>query len=148
MCHDPPCIVMQYYPHGSLFDLLHRAHKGNPKALKELSWSKRLDMLRDVAAGMQYLHSRKPPVIHGDLRCKRLCAGAGANTGKELFQQRERLISSRLRGHLCLMDDWPHLLAWLHANRRASCPPPNMWQGGCPSTWPSGIAVSQPTHGL
>ncbi|EFJ49685.1 hypothetical protein VOLCADRAFT_33660, partial [Volvox carteri f. nagariensis] len=72
MCLDPPCIVMQYYPHGSLFDLLHKAHKGNPKAAKELTWSKRLDMLRDVASGMQYLHSRKPPVIHGDLRSPNL----------------------------------------------------------------------------
>ncbi len=59
---------MQYYPHGSLFDLLQRATRGSAKASKELSWSKRLDMLRDVAAGMTYLHSRKPPVIHGDLR--------------------------------------------------------------------------------
>ncbi|GIL51335.1 hypothetical protein Vafri_7343 [Volvox africanus] len=72
MCEDPPCIVMQYYPYGSLFDLLSRAQKGSPKAAKELTWSKRLDMLRDVASGMQYLHSRKPPVIHGDLRSPNL----------------------------------------------------------------------------
>ncbi|GIL75439.1 hypothetical protein Vretifemale_5158 [Volvox reticuliferus] len=72
MCEDPPCIVMQYYPYGSLFDLLNRAQKGSPKAAKELTWSKRLDMLRDVASGMQYLHSRKPPVIHGDLRSPNL----------------------------------------------------------------------------
>ncbi|GLI61954.1 hypothetical protein VaNZ11_004517 [Volvox africanus] len=72
MCEEPPCIVMQYYPYGSLFDLLSRAQKGSPKAAKELTWSKRLDMLRDVASGMQYLHSRKPPVIHGDLRSPNL----------------------------------------------------------------------------
>ncbi len=63
-----PWIVMQYYSHGSLFDLLSRAHRGSAKAAKELTWGKRLDMLRDVAAGMVYLHSRKPPIIHGDLR--------------------------------------------------------------------------------
>lgn len=68
MCLEPPLIVMQYYPHGSLFDLLARAHRGSAKAARELSWGKRLDMLKDVAAGMQYLHSRKPPIIHGDLR--------------------------------------------------------------------------------
>lgn len=61
-------IVMQYYPHGSLFDLLQRARKGNTRAQRELTWGKRLDMLRDVAAGMHYLHSRRPSVIHGDLR--------------------------------------------------------------------------------
>lgn len=39
---------------------------------QELSWGKRLDMLRDVAAGMVFLHSRRPPVIHGDLRSPNL----------------------------------------------------------------------------
>lgn len=68
MCLDPPLIVMQYYPHGSLFDLLSRARRGSAKATRELAWVKRLNMLRDVAAGMHYLHTRKPPVIHGDLR--------------------------------------------------------------------------------
>eukprot|EP00198_Chlamydomonas_reinhardtii_P004200 XP_001693536.1 predicted protein [Chlamydomonas reinhardtii] len=72
MCLEPPLIVMQYYPHGSLFDLLARAHRGSAKAARELSWGKRLDMLKDVAAGMQYLHSRKPPIIHGDLRSPNL----------------------------------------------------------------------------
>ena len=49
-----------------------RARKGNPRAVKELAWAKRLDMLRDVAAGMHYLHTRRPPVIHGDLRSPNL----------------------------------------------------------------------------
>ncbi|GLC35543.1 hypothetical protein PLESTB_000196300 [Pleodorina starrii] len=70
MCVEPPCIVMQYYSHGSLFNMLRNAAKG--RAAKEMTWSKRLEMLRDVAAGMQYLHSRKPPVIHGDLRSPNL----------------------------------------------------------------------------
>lgn len=72
VCLDPPMIVMQYYPHGSLFDLLQRAHARNGRAAKELSWNKRLDMLRDVAAGMHYLHTRRPPVVHGDLRSPNL----------------------------------------------------------------------------
>jgi serine/threonine protein kinase len=29
-------------------------------------------MLRDVAAGMHYLHTRKPAVVHGDLRSPNL----------------------------------------------------------------------------
>ena len=29
-------------------------------------------MVRDVAVGMVYLHSRRPPVIHGDLRSPNL----------------------------------------------------------------------------
>ena len=70
---DPPMIVMQYYPHGSLFDLLRKARRGDKRAAGELSWAKRLDMLRDVAAGMLFLHTRRPsPVIHGDLRSPNL----------------------------------------------------------------------------
>ncbi|GFH32190.1 protein kinase domain-containing protein, partial [Haematococcus lacustris] len=72
ICLDPPLIIMQFYPHGSLFDLLQRARSKNSRAIKELSWTNRLDMLRDVAAGMHYLHTRKPPVIHGDLRSPNL----------------------------------------------------------------------------
>ena len=42
---------MQYYAHGSLFSLLQRANRGDQRALRELTWTKRLEMLRDVAAG-------------------------------------------------------------------------------------------------
>lgn len=31
----------QYYPHGSLFDLLKRGRRGERRALHELTWSKR-----------------------------------------------------------------------------------------------------------
>ncbi|MEW5304554.1 MAG: hypothetical protein WDW36_007157 [Sanguina aurantia] len=72
VCVEPPMIVMQYYPHGSLYDLLKRARSGNPKAVKELSWQKRVEMLLDIASGMQYLHQKSPPVIHGDLRSPNL----------------------------------------------------------------------------
>lgn len=46
--------------------------QGEPRALREMSWIKRLEMLRDVAAGMHYLHTRRPSVIHGDLRSPNL----------------------------------------------------------------------------
>ena len=35
------------------------------RSRRELTWGKRLDMLRDIAAGMHYLHTRRPAVIHG-----------------------------------------------------------------------------------
>ena len=46
VCLDPPMIVMQYYPHGSLFDLLRKARGGNQRCIKELQWNKRLEMLK------------------------------------------------------------------------------------------------------
>jgi serine/threonine protein kinase len=72
VCLDPPMIVTQYYQHGSLFELLKKARRGDRRAAAELTWSKRLDMLRDVAAGMVFLHSRRPAVVHGDLRSPNL----------------------------------------------------------------------------
>lgn len=72
VCLDPPMIVTQYYQHGSLFDLLKRARRGDKRAQAELSWPKRIDMLRDVAGGMVFLHSRRPTVVHGDLRSPNL----------------------------------------------------------------------------
>jgi serine/threonine protein kinase len=72
VCLDPPMIVTQYYQQGSLFDLLKRARRGERRAAAELAWSKRLDMLRDIAGGMVFLHSRRPTVVHGDLRSPNL----------------------------------------------------------------------------
>ena len=58
--------------HALLLWAVQRARKGNARAIKELTWLKRLEMMRDVAAGMHYLHTRKPPVVHGDLRSPNL----------------------------------------------------------------------------
>jgi len=33
-------------------------------------------MLRDIASGMVFLHSRKPPIVHGDLRSPNLVSPA------------------------------------------------------------------------
>ena len=44
---------------------MQRALKGDVRSRRELTWGKRLDMLRDIAAGMHYLHTRRPAVIHG-----------------------------------------------------------------------------------
>lgn len=90
VCLDPPMIVTQYYQHGSLFQLLKKARRGEKRAQAELSWSKRLEMLRDVASGMVFLHSRRPPVVHGDLRSPNLlldmafdrCAGRRRRWGR------------------------------------------------------------------
>lgn len=36
-------------------------------------------MLRDIASGMVFLHSRKPPIVHGDLRSPNLVSPGMAN---------------------------------------------------------------------
>ncbi len=81
-------MTVQYYQHGSLFDLLKKARRGDRRSLAELSWSKRLDMLRDVAAGMVFLHSRRPPVIHGDLRSPNLLLDLAFDNNRPRFHVR------------------------------------------------------------
>ncbi|KAL6750590.1 kinase-like domain-containing protein [Haematococcus lacustris] len=66
VCVDPPFIVTEYYPLGSLFGMLSAAREGDYDVIRSLSWPRRLQMLHDVAAGMSYLHSRN--YMHGDLR--------------------------------------------------------------------------------
>ena len=68
-CTQPPdlCIITQYVPRGSLFKLLHRSNAGS-----QLDHKRKLRMALDVARGMNYLHSCKPPIIHRDLKSPNL----------------------------------------------------------------------------
>ncbi|GFR40685.1 hypothetical protein Agub_g1276 [Astrephomene gubernaculifera] len=58
-------IVTEFVPRGSLFRLLH-----DPNAT--LDARRRLNMARDIAKGMEYLHSLRPPVVHRDLKSPNL----------------------------------------------------------------------------
>mmetsp|Transcript_15045 Transcript_15045/g.34239 ORF Transcript_15045/g.34239 Transcript_15045/m.34239 type:complete len:1000 (-) Transcript_15045:932-3931(-) len=71
-----PMLVMEYMEHGSLYDLLRNE-------TLHLSGDVILQIVRDVAQGLRFLHSSKPPVLHGDLKARNI------------------LIDSRLRGKLC-----------------------------------------------
>ena len=62
---DPPSVLLELCPRGSLGQLLGACHKD--AALRGLmSWRRRLCMLRQVATAMQFLHSKR--VFHRDLR--------------------------------------------------------------------------------
>ena len=60
VCIQSPvfCIVMEYCPHGTLFNLLRDGKEVPPKKLVE--WTKQ------IATGMNYLHQHK--IIHRDLK--------------------------------------------------------------------------------
>nr|ATY38750.1 CTR1-like protein kinase transcript variant 3 [Solanum lycopersicum] len=66
---EPPnlSIVTEYLSRGSLYRLLHK-----PGAREVLDEKRRLCMAYDVAKGMNYLHKRKPPVVHRDLKSPNL----------------------------------------------------------------------------
>eukprot|EP00891_Asterochloris_glomerata_P009732 jgi/Astpho2/9732/e_gw1.00149.41.1_t len=64
-------IVTQFVPRGSLYRLLHRSGTATSPALK-LDDQKRIRIALDVARGMNYLHSCKPPIVHRDLKSPNL----------------------------------------------------------------------------
>lgn len=68
---NPPSIVAEIGSDRSLFTLLQRA-KTDPSLAAELSWFRRLRMAADAAAGMLYLHTRSPAVVHRGLRSSSL----------------------------------------------------------------------------
>lgn len=70
VCFDPLAVVTEYYPKGSLFQLVSNARNGRWQERESLSWTHRLRMLYEVAAGMQYLHTEG--CVHGDLRSPNL----------------------------------------------------------------------------
>jgi serine/threonine protein kinase len=58
-----PSIVMEYMSRGSLFRILRQHHAGSP-----LDSRFQRAVALSVARGMAYLHSRKPPILHLDLK--------------------------------------------------------------------------------
>ncbi|KAH1046271.1 hypothetical protein J1N35_037055 [Gossypium stocksii] len=59
------CIVTEFLPRGSLFELLQRN-------TTKLGWRRRVSMALDIARGMNYLHNCNPPIIHRDLKSSNL----------------------------------------------------------------------------
>lgn len=53
-----PSMIMQWYENGSAAEYL---SKKNPSA-------NRMHLVHDVAKGLEYLHTLRPPIIHGDLK--------------------------------------------------------------------------------
>ena len=62
MVLQPPLLVMELAPRGSLSTLL----RSQPPP--DLDWALRLDIAGGVAAGVAFLHSHSPPIIHFDLK--------------------------------------------------------------------------------
>ncbi|KAI3991525.1 hypothetical protein MKX01_017144 [Papaver californicum] len=59
------CIVTEFLPRGSLFQLLQRH-------TPTLDWERRVQMALDIALGMNYLHCHNPPIVHRDLKSSNL----------------------------------------------------------------------------
>lgn len=66
VCLDPPCIITEYCPNGSLHHFLCR------ETYTDLSWGARVKLAAGIARGMLFLHSQEMPIIHQDLRCSNI----------------------------------------------------------------------------
>lgn len=60
-CMSPPLIVTEYISQGSLSHLLH-------ETLDHLSMPQLIGMAVDIARGLLFLHTSKPPIVHRDLK--------------------------------------------------------------------------------
>lgn len=56
-----PFLVTELMTNGSLRDML-------SKHLIPLNWGVKKTICADIVAGMQFLHSRNPPMVHRDLK--------------------------------------------------------------------------------
>ncbi|KAF3335795.1 putative kinase-like protein TMKL1 [Carex littledalei] len=60
-------LICDYFPHKSLFDILHESTTGRTL----LNWPKRHKIALGVARGLSHLHTgHDTPIIHGDVRSK------------------------------------------------------------------------------
>ncbi|KAK2467704.1 hypothetical protein APHAL10511_000298 [Amanita phalloides] len=58
-CGPMPAIIMDYYSEGNIMQYI---------KMKLPSFKEKIGMVLDIAEGLDYLHTLKPPVLHGDLR--------------------------------------------------------------------------------
>ncbi|MFA6409696.1 MAG: protein kinase [Gammaproteobacteria bacterium] len=60
ICLDNESLVLEYMPHGSLYQELH--------ATKELTWTVRWTIATEISKGMQALHKHDPCIVHRDFK--------------------------------------------------------------------------------
>ena len=54
-------MVMEYLPRGAIFDVLQ-----NPE--ERISWKMKWKFALEMAEGLNYIHTRQPPIVHRDLK--------------------------------------------------------------------------------
>ncbi|XP_072023881.1 uncharacterized protein [Amphiura filiformis] len=68
---DQLSIVMEYLEFGNLRDF------NREYMMKCSCWPRKVKMIQDVSLGMNYLHTRNPPIFHRDLKLQNIFVGDG-----------------------------------------------------------------------
>ena len=63
-------IVMEFFQNGSL-------KKFEKKFMRCECWARKVKMIQDIAYGMNFLHTLKPPITHCDLKLENVFVAAG-----------------------------------------------------------------------
>ena len=64
LCKDPLCVLMEYCPYGDLHSYIHSRRERK----QQLPFSYIIEVLYDIACGMNFLHTATPPILHRDLK--------------------------------------------------------------------------------
>eukprot|EP01125_Pyxidicula_operculata_P010105 TRINITY_DN3328_c1_g4_i3.p1 TRINITY_DN3328_c1_g4~~TRINITY_DN3328_c1_g4_i3.p1 ORF type:complete len:2281 (+),score=534.60 TRINITY_DN3328_c1_g4_i3:9-6851(+) len=65
ICINPFCMILEYVPHGNLWDLIHDYNT-------TILWELKIKFATDLAHGIKYLHELDPPVAHLDMKSPNL----------------------------------------------------------------------------
>ena len=68
------CIVMEHAARGSLYHVLHQRDR-----LAGIDHARRIQWATEIARGMNYLHTRSPPIVHRDLKSSNILVDADSH---------------------------------------------------------------------
>ena len=105
VCFEPPMLIMEYLPFGSLYQFLEE-RKG-----EALSLNFRLKIAFDIARGMQVLSSSSPPLIHRDLKSPNVLMAAKSADDAQIVAKvtdfgLSKQISGDIAGREVFNPDW------------------------------------------
>lgn len=123
-----PCMVMPWYQHGNASTNLRE---------RKLSISDKFTLLYEIACGLEYLHTRSPPIVHGDLKaqnvliddggCALLCDFGISRIVEEVLEPTGTTTSGVMEGTV----RWSAPEVILGEERTRFIPASDVWSFGC-----------------
>jgi len=103
---DDLYLIMEYCPRGTLDVMLHHS------AAARWDSAKLVSMVRSIARGMLHLHTRKPPMLHRDLKPGNIFVGKAAGRAPDLLSLFCRNMVSLILLHLLCLQQLAESHPW------------------------------------